>query len=200
MQYVRGRQLDEWAREENPSALQVLRLVLSLARALEAVHQARVVHLDVKPSNILVGQEDGEPVLVDFGVSGWEESSGMTGYVLPPGTPSHRSPEAWRFQHERLGQPGARYRPTPADDLYALGVVLYFLLTDRVPFYVDLPESALAVVTQPPVPPHERNARVPLELSQLCLRLLDKQLWEAGGKRTVTLAGVSFPALPVPAP
>jgi serine/threonine protein kinase len=175
MQYVRGRRLDEWAREENPSALQVVRLVLSLARALEAVHRAKVLHLDMKPANILVREVDGEPVLVDFGVSGWEESTGMTGYVVPLGTYNYRSPESWDFQ-SRLGQqPGARYRPTPADDLYALGVVLYFLLTDRVPFAVDLPEDAMAVRTQPPVPPHVHNARVPLELSQLCLRLLEKR-------------------------
>jgi len=174
MRYVHGRQLDEWAQEENPSPLRVLELVLGLARGLEAVHRAGVVHLDVKPANILVGQEDGQPVLVDFGVSGWEDNSEMTGYAVPPGTLSHRSPESWRFQQQRDKPPGALYRPTPADDMYALGVVLYFLLTDRVPFDVEL-ESARPVVTQPPVPPHERNARVPLELSQLCLSLLDKQ-------------------------
>jgi serine/threonine protein kinase len=124
MEYVAGRRLDAWARAENPSARQVLLLLRDLSRALVAVHQAGVVHRDVKEANILVRQEDGEAVLVDFGVSGCEQAARVTLGMMPPGTLEYRSPEAWRFRREHRSEPAARYRPTPPDDLYALGVVL----------------------------------------------------------------------------
>jgi hypothetical protein len=114
-------------------------------------------------------------VLVDLGVGGDEEAGWRTGGLLPPGTPDYRSPEAWRFERENKGVPGAHYRPTPSDDLYALGVVLYWLLTNRKPFHVEQKKGVDAVLTEAPKPPHERNPRVPVELSELCLRLLAKK-------------------------
>jgi eukaryotic-like serine/threonine-protein kinase len=175
MEYVEGRRLDVWTRTENPSALRALRLVLGVARALVAVHRAGVVHRDVKPANILVREQEGEAVLVDFGVSGWEEASSVTGGMMPPGTLSYRSPEAWRFAREHAGRPGARYQATPADDVYALGVVLYWLLTDTLPFRAEEGVDVEAVLGRAPEAPQVRNPRVPRELGELCLRLLEKR-------------------------
>lgn len=174
MEYVAGQRLDEWAQEHNPSARQVLRLLKDLSQGLGAVHRAGVVHRDVKEANILVRQEDGEAVLVDFGVSGHEQAARVTPGRMPPGTPEYRSPEAWRFVREYTRESSARYQPAPADDLYALGVVLYWLLTDDLLFCAGGEVDAEAVLHQRPVPPEERNARVPPELSELCLRLLAK--------------------------
>jgi serine/threonine-protein kinase len=164
-----------WASTENPSAREAVRKVLGLARALAAVHAVKVVHRDVKEANTLVREANGEVVLVDLGVGGDEEAGFRTGGLLPPGTPAYRSPEAWRFERENQGVQGAHYRPTPSDDLYALGVVLYWLLTNRKPFHVEQRKGVDAVLTEAPKPPHELNPRVPVELSELCLRLLAKK-------------------------
>jgi len=177
MEYVPGRRLEVWASTENPSAREVVHKVLGVARALDAIQRVKVVHRDVKEANILVRDDTGEAVLVDFGVGSDEEASWRTGGLLPPGTPDYRSPEAWRFERENKGVPGAHYRPTHADDLYALGVVLYWLLTNRRPFYVagEGRKGVDAVLTEAARPPHLLNPRVPVELSELCLRLLAKK-------------------------
>jgi eukaryotic-like serine/threonine-protein kinase len=175
MEYVPGRPLDVWASQENPSALRVLRLVQGVARALVAVHEAGLVHCDVKEANLIVREPEGEVVLVDFGVSWRQETGKASGVQWPQGTPDYLSPEAWRFRWGSERRRGARYRHTPADDLYALGVVLYWLLTDARPFCTQTPRGVEAVLTRAPQPPHERNPKVPRELSELCLRLLDKQ-------------------------
>ncbi|HZI07311.1 MAG TPA: serine/threonine-protein kinase [Archangium sp.] len=166
--YVAGRTVSAWARERNPTARQVARLLLELARVLVAVHRAGVVHADVKGANVLVRDEDGEVILVDFGAATYEGAPPLT-TQLPPGTPHYRSPEALRFrrQHRR----GESYHSTPGDDLWALGVLLCWLLTGTWPFDVTEPDAALH---QEPVPPHERNPRVPEALDAVCLRLLAK--------------------------
>ncbi|WP_342379812.1 serine/threonine protein kinase [Myxococcus stipitatus] len=176
MEYVEGRQLDEWAREENPSARQVLGAVLGVARALAATHEAGVVHRDVKEANVMVRASDGLAVLVDYGVGDYEGAPGVTLSILPPGTPEYRPPEAWLFLEEHSGVRGARYVPGPSDDLWALGVVLYRLLTARVPFEAEDDQAFIqAVISGAPVAPRAANGRVPQALSEVCLRLLEKE-------------------------
>jgi serine/threonine-protein kinase len=171
MEYVPGLALYSWARRHHPTARQVATVLLELARQLAAIHAEVVVHRDVKGPNVLV-RPDGQPVLVDFGVSSWPSASRVTG-ALPPGSWPYRSPEVWRFLRER--QPGERYTSPPLDDLWALGIVLYRLLTGAYPFDErDEPSQQDAVLTHHPEPPHVRNARVPRALGELCLRLLDK--------------------------
>ncbi|XXF79773.1 protein kinase [Myxococcaceae bacterium GXIMD 01537] len=175
MEYVEGRQLDVWAKEENPSARQVLKVVLDVARALAATHEAGVVHRDVKEANVMVRASDGLAVLVDYGVGDYEGAPGVTLSLLPPGTPEYRPPEAWLYLEEHSGVRGARYVPGPADDLWALGVVLYHLLTARVPFPAEDDQAFVhAVISLSPVPPREENERAPQTLSDVCMRLLEK--------------------------
>ncbi|HSP81192.1 MAG TPA: serine/threonine-protein kinase, partial [Myxococcaceae bacterium] len=172
---VAGQPLDEWARRVRPTARQVARLVLTLARTLEEVHAAGVVHRDIKPVNILVREEDGQPVLVDFGAGGYENAPRLT-VLLPPGTPEYRSPEALRFVRGEATDAEDHYQPRPSDDLWALGVVLYWLLTGELPFG-DRSKADLhdAIRHRAPEPPHERNPRVPAALGQVCLRMLEKE-------------------------
>jgi serine/threonine-protein kinase len=172
MEYVHGRTLKQWVEEENPGARRAAELLRGLARGLEAAHAERVLHRDIKESNVVVREEDGEAVLVDFGAGDYAGAPPLTSEVLPPGT--YRSPEALAF---RGGHgPLERYTPAPADDLYALGVVFYWVLTGRHPFEgADTPDAVEAILHQAPVAPDVRNPRVPPVLSALCLRLLSKR-------------------------
>ncbi|RYZ37226.1 MAG: serine/threonine protein kinase, partial [Myxococcaceae bacterium] len=175
MEYVDGRRLDVWADEENPSARRVTRVLLDVARALAATHAAGVLHRDVKEANIMVRAADGPAKLVDFGIGDYTGARDLTADILPPGTPEYRAPEAWRYFRQHARVLGARYEAGAADDLWALGVVCYWLLTGRRPFDgEDDPSFIEAVLTQTPAPPHEVNERVPHALSDVCLRLLEK--------------------------
>ncbi|RKH63460.1 serine/threonine-protein kinase [Corallococcus aberystwythensis] len=175
MEYVDGRRLDVWADEENPTARQVARVALDVARALAASHAAGVLHRDVKEANVMVRASDGLAKLVDFGIGDYEGARGLTVDILPPGTPEYRAPEAWRFFRQHVHSPGAQYSAGPSDDLWALGLVLYGLLTARKPFDgADDPGFIEAVMVSEPVTPHEVNARVPRALSDVCMRLLEK--------------------------
>jgi len=171
MEYVRGLALEKWARERSLTARQVAQVLRELARQVAAIHGEGVVHRDVKGANVLVGP-DGRPVMVDFGLSTWP---GMPRRTVgpPPGTWPYRSPEVWRFLRER--QSGEHYTASPLDDVWALGVLLYWLLTDTYPFdEADELAQQDAVLTRPAEPPQVRNPRVPRELGELCLRLLEK--------------------------
>ncbi|HZI14216.1 MAG TPA: serine/threonine protein kinase, partial [Myxococcus sp.] len=101
--------------------------------------------------------------------------------VLLPGTQRYRSPEARAFHRDGGGCP---YVPSPADDVYALGAVFYWVLTGRHPFEgADTPEEVDAVLHQAPVAPDALNPRVPPVLGALCLRLLSKRPEARGGAR-----------------
>ncbi|WPB75532.1 serine/threonine-protein kinase [Archangium violaceum] len=172
--YVRGRPLYAWARRKNPTAREVAWVVRWVARQLAQVHAAGVVHRDVKGGNVLVGKQDGRPVLVDFGVGTYVGAPEITNPLGVPGTRHYRSPEALRFRRERAGE----HSPArTTDDLWALGVVLYWLLTGSYPFDTEVAdEGALAdlILKHEPTPPHVLNPRVPRALSELCLRMLEK--------------------------
>ncbi|MFY0564169.1 protein kinase domain-containing protein [Archangium lansingense] len=172
--YVHGRPLYAWTREKNPTAREGGWLARWLARQLVQVHAAGVVHRDLKGSNVLVGKKDGRPVLVDFGVGTYVGAPEITNPLGLPGTRHYRSPEALRFRRERAGE----HSPARAsDDLWALGVLLYWLLTGGYPFDTEeVDEGALAdlILKHEPEPPHVLNPRVPRALSELCLRMLEK--------------------------
>ena len=190
MECVRGRTLHQWVEEENPNARQVARLLRGMALGLKATHAAGVVHRDIKESNVMVREPDGEPVLVDFGVGDFAGAPRLTQCILPPGTLRYRSPEAIAFRRGGSSATNPRYRCGPADDIYALGVVLYGMLTGRPPFPdVATPSEIEAVISETPGAPHAVNPRVPVVLSELCLRLLAKAP-EARGSATALIVEV----------
>jgi serine/threonine protein kinase len=174
MPWVEGATLLKWTRQHNPPLRKLVRMVQTVARALQAAHEARVVHRDVKPSNVLVREADGEPFLGDFGAGDAEGAPALTQPGLPPGTAAYRSPEAWAFARRAQSVP---YPFQPADDWYALGVTLYVLLTQVMPFPEKLEGKSFDdwVRRRHPVPPRLLNARVPRALCDVVMRLLAKQ-------------------------
>ncbi|WP_037583386.1 serine/threonine-protein kinase [Stigmatella aurantiaca] len=131
MDWVQGRPLYGWARAQTLSSHQVLGLLAQLSRALQAVHEAHCLHRDVKGDNVLV-KPDGGVVLLDFGCGTYPEAAPLTVGPLAPGTWPYRSPQALRhpWVHHRDGAP---YEAGPHDDVYALGVTAYRLVTGVYP-------------------------------------------------------------------
>ncbi|MET0403915.1 MAG: serine/threonine-protein kinase, partial [Cystobacter sp.] len=175
MEYVPGLTLDKWVERDNPSTRQVMTLFLKVARALGEIFQRGVLHRDIKENNILIREEDGEPVLIDFGISAVEGAPPVTEPGnLPPGTPEYRSPEAVNFLRDEAA--GGSFTYSHTDELWALGVTLYWLLTDFLPFGNRMqPGLQDRILVEAPRPPHLLNSRVPETVSRLCLRLLEKR-------------------------
>jgi len=175
MEWVEGTPLYEWARDHHPTNPQQLQVLAQLARALEATHASRAVHRDVKGDNVLVRRSDSRAVLTDFGAGQYPSAARLTWQPLPPGTPPYRSPEAWLFERRSGHSPGARYLPGPADDVYALGVTTYRLVTGEYPPGPELRQDEQGtwhlVETSPPAP-RDLNPQVDPQLSALILRML----------------------------
>ena len=175
MEWVQGIPLYDWASVRNPSSRQVLRVLAQGARALEAVHGAQAAHRDVKGGNVLVRPGDGRVFLTDFGSGHYAGAPPLTRQQLPPGTPAYRSPEAWRFVQRFRDEPSARYTSTAADDLFALGVTAYRLVTDEYPPSTAPEEDNAGVWRmdgEGPRSPAALNYRVESHLSALIMRML----------------------------
>jgi serine/threonine protein kinase len=133
MEWVEGLSLYEWAQAQRPTSRQVLQLLGRLARALAATHSAGGLHRDVKGDNIRVRRADGLAFLMDFGSGHHLGAATLTWQPFPPGTSAYRSPEAWRFVLRSSTPPAVPYPPGPADDLFALGVTAFRLVTEKYP-------------------------------------------------------------------
>jgi len=193
MEWIRGQPLYEWARVHNPTCREVLRVVAQLGWGLAVLHRGDCLHRDLKGDNILV-EPEGRAVLMDFGSGTWKGAPPLTTRVMPPNTPEYRSPEALRFEWQHWGTKGAHYQASPADDLYALGVTLYRLLTRVYPPPGTDPEVLKAQAQEPSPrrqPAHERNKRVLRELSVLVERLLSKEPETRGTARELAQAAES---------
>jgi serine/threonine protein kinase len=175
MEWIDGAPLYEWVRQHNPHSQQVFRLLAQLAGALQAVHAQGAVHRDVKGDNLLVRRSDSRAILTDFGSGFPPDAALLTPQSLIPGTPAYHSPEAELFPL-RIGRNAtARYSAGPADDLYALGVTAYRLVTGQYPQHGE-PFTDDTGTWQPgelgSPPPHVLNPRMDPRLSALILRML----------------------------
>ncbi len=145
---------------------EVAEIVAQAAEALAAAHEQGVVHRDVKPHNILL-QHDGRVRVVDFGLAKDLERGSVSRSGDVAGTPHYMSPE------QALGRRDVDGRT----DVFALGVVLYELMTLALPFDGDSPQHVLsAILARDPAPPRTRNSRVPRDLEVICLKALEKDL------------------------
>ena len=177
MQRIDGVPLYEWASKQAPSSRQVLRVLADVASALEATHRERCVHRDVKGENVLVSPE-GHGYLIDFGAGDFQGARTITDEVLPPGTVHHRSPQALRFQWKHRHERSAHYEPGPPDDVYALGVMSYILVTGGPPVCQVDPlweEDPASGPPPPPLVPPGALATVVSELNALIVRMLSDE-------------------------
>jgi serine/threonine protein kinase len=127
MEYVRGRSLQQYAKDHTVSSREAARLVIQVAAAAESVHRRGVVHQDIKPKNILV-DESRRARLIDFGLARWRHAWSLTEHGPSGGTPEFMAPEQAQGTEDWIG---------PRTDVFALGAVLYYLLTGRAPFHAD---------------------------------------------------------------
>jgi tRNA A-37 threonylcarbamoyl transferase component Bud32 len=172
--YVEGGSLADLLQQGRLPLGQALRLFGNVCEVVDRAHAAGWTHRDLKPSNILVG-EDGRTFLTDFGLS---VQIGGREPAETQGTPRDMAPEIARVTLDRLtGEASAERRETVDEraDFYSLGVTFYQLLTGRSPFQADkLREALKLIVETTPAAPHDVAPDVPLELSTLCMQLLEK--------------------------
>jgi tetratricopeptide (TPR) repeat protein len=174
LEYVEGGSLDRRLAGEPQSARLAAQVSEALARAIHAAHQKGVVHRDLKPANVLVAAGPTVPLegsvlkICDFGLAkqiGGDTVRTGTGTIL--GTASYMAPE------QTTGRPGD---VGPHADTYALGAILYELLTGRPPFRAaTLLDTLDQVRYQEPVAPRQLQPKVPRDLETICLKCLQKE-------------------------
>lgn len=166
MAYIEGPTLDRWVEQRGGiSQRDAAVITRKVAVALQAAHEAGVVHRDLKPSNIAL--DKGEPVVLDFGLARQNAAVDVrvTGTGSIVGTPAYMSPE----------QVTGDAAMGPSSDVYSLGVVLYELLTNQLPF--DGPAAAVLgqIMVSTPKPPHELKPQLDRQLEDICLKALAKK-------------------------
>ena len=165
MELVHGTTLREQLRSGHKPELNLaLAVAAQVLAALEYAHQHGVVHRDIKPENVLL-TADGHAKVLDFGVAKLDSATALTRANEVLGTIEYMAPE------QILGE-----TPTPAIDLYALGVLLYEMLTGRLPFAGESPATLVYHQLNEEAPaPSSLNPNLPRPLDRLVLRLLDKE-------------------------
>ncbi len=193
MEWLEGMPFQDWLRQMQPTPQAALQALAGVGAALDYAHARQVIHRDIKPSNIMMAAGRGG-VLTDFGIArSLVQASQSTSSLM--GTPNYMAPEVLK------GQPA-----TAATDIYALGVMLFEVLTGRLPFYGDTPHAvAFQHASEPPPDPRSLNPTLPKPTAALVLQALakDPRQRPAGAERLVRelLMSLGAPALkPTPPP
>lgn len=165
MELIQGKTLKEIIVEERgplPWKWSV-NVAIQIASALEMAHKNNIIHRDIKPHNIII-TEDGIAKVTDFGIAKAVSNSTITAFGTTIGSVHYFSPE-----HARGGYTDAK------SDIYSLGVVMYEMVTGKVPFDADTPVSvALKHMQEEPIPPIEANPHLPEAVNKIILKALKK--------------------------
>ena len=166
MKFVEGGQLDEVAKGKPMPIRHAAELIAKVARTVHYAHEHGILHRDIKPGNILIDAK-GEPHLTDFGLARLVETESTVTHTLEVlGTPSYMAPE------QAVGNNSAL---TAATDVYALGAVLYQLLTGHPPFAGGTTyETIKLMLDTEPRQPRAWNPKIDHDLSTICLKCLEK--------------------------
>jgi tetratricopeptide (TPR) repeat protein len=166
LEFVEGGSLDRVIAGNAQPARATAEFVQKLAWAMASAHQRGVVHRDLKPANVLL-TSDGTPKITDFGLARKLDAPGQTQTGAILGTPSYMAPEQAAGKTGEIG---------PPCDVYALGAILYEMLTGRPPFKAQTILDTLAQVRAvDPVPPSRLEPSVPRDLETICLKCLRKE-------------------------
>jgi beta-lactam-binding protein with PASTA domain/predicted Ser/Thr protein kinase len=163
MEYLEGRTLKKLVQDEAPlAAPRAIDLTIQILRAARFAHKRGIIHRDLKPHNVIIDGE-GRAKVTDFGIAKAGASDmTQTGSIM--GTAQYLSPEQ-----------AQGYSVSAPSDLYSVGIILYEMLTGRVPFEGESAVTiALKQVSEPPVPPSQHNPQVPPALEAVVLRALEK--------------------------
>lgn len=169
MPFIPGRPLSELLRERAPwPEKKAAALVRKIARAIAVLHQRDIVHRDLKPSNILI-KPSNEPVVTDFGLartlSGGQEGR-LTLEGAPIGTPAYMPPEQVTGDSNAVG---------PCSDIYSLGVILYQMLTGRVPYEGSVAAIVGRILFENPQPPSALRPGLEPQLEAACLKAMARK-------------------------
>jgi serine/threonine protein kinase len=163
MEYVHGRNLEDYARDEPVSTRLAASLVAKLAAVMAVAHRHGITHCDIKPKNILIDKL-GEPRLIDFGMARLRHAWTDRLESSVGGTIAYMAPEQARLEIDRIG---------PRSDIFALGGVLYFLVTGSAPFQGETHDEAWDRACRCDFEPAAlRAAQVPRRLERICLKAM----------------------------
>ena len=165
MEYVSGKTLKELINYSGKLSYNTaIKIALQIAKALDCAHRNNIIHRDIKPQNILV-TEDGEVKVSDFGIAKSTDSQTITNTTSIIGSAHYLSPEQAKGTYIDF-----------RSDLYSFGIVLYEMVTGRLPFEGDSPVTvALKHLQEEPVPPKNINPAIPDSLNKLILKAIQKE-------------------------
>jgi len=164
MEYIHGQDLKGLIRQTGKLAISTaISITKQACDGLAEAHKLGIIHRDLKPSNIMIDKE-GDARIMDFGIARSIKGKGITGAGVMIGTPEYMSPE--QAEVKEVDQ---------RSDIYSLGVILYEMVTGRVPFEGETPLSiAMKHKSEMPKDPREINAQIPDDLSKVILRCMEK--------------------------
>ncbi len=164
MELIQGKTLKEIITEDGVLSWKwSVNIAIQIASALETAHKNNIIHRDIKPHNIII-TEDGIAKVTDFGIAKAVSNSTITAFGTTIGSVHYFSPE-----HARGGYTDAK------SDLYSLGIVMYEMLTGKVPFDADTPVSvALKQVQEEPIDPMNYNNNIPISVNRIILKAMQK--------------------------